>query len=203
MILGLFAVIALLNLIGGAIDNDALVWATKPLLLPLLAFYVWRKAPGEKGIIAALLFCAAGDIALLPDGDLWFMAGMLFFLIGHLCYITTFLRHGARPKPLALLGYGAVLAGGLAWLWSGLGGLAIPMTFYGLALAGTAVLSASFGWRIGLGGGLFFVSDLLLAIEIADALTLPEPNIWVMLTYVVGQTLIAWGWVRYRQARDR
>lgn len=203
MILVGYAVVAVLNLIGGALDSEVLVWVTKPLLLPLLALYVWREAPGDKGIVAALLFCAAGDIALLPDGDLWFMAGMLFFFIGHLFYISTFWRRGARPHPLALLGYGAALVGGLAWLWQALGGLAGPMAVYGTALAGTAVLATRYGWLVGLGGGLFFVSDLLLAIEIADALTLPEPNIWVMLTYVVGQALIAYGWVRYRQARDR
>ena len=127
--------LAVLNLVAGATDTVWLEWATKPLLLPLLAFWVWRKAPAEKGIIAALLFSAAGDIALLPEGELWFMAGMALFLCAHLCYITTFWRNGARPKPLAVLGYGAVLVGGLIWLWNGLGALAIPMTFYGLALA--------------------------------------------------------------------
>ncbi|GIH05055.1 lysoplasmalogenase [Rhizocola hellebori] len=202
MILPLYAVLCVLNLVAGATDTTWLVWVTKPLLLPLLAFWVWRKAPAEKGIIAALLFCAAGDIALLPDGELWFMLGMALFLGAHLCYITTFWRHGARPKPLAVLGYGAVLVGGLAWLWSGLGALAIPMSFYGLALASTAILSASFGWRVGLGGALFMLSDLLLAVEIADAAQLPGPAIWVMLTYVLAQVLLATGWVRYRQRRD-
>jgi uncharacterized membrane protein YhhN len=103
---------------------------------------------------------------------------------------------------LAVLGYGAVLVGGLIWLWNGLGALAIPMTFYGLALASTAVLSASFGWRLGLGGGLFLLSDLLIAVEIAEAAELPGPAIWVMLTYVLAQVLLATGWVRYRQRRD-
>jgi uncharacterized membrane protein YhhN len=202
MILALFAVIGLLNLIAGATDTTWLVWATKPLLLPLLAFWVWRKAPAEKGIIAALLFSAAGDTALLPEGGLWFVTGMALFLCAHLCYITMFWRNGARPKPLAVLGYGAVLVGGLGWLWNGLGALAIPMAFYGLALVSTAVLSASFGWRLGLGGGLFLFSDLLIAVEIADAATLPGPAIWVMLTYLAAQALLATGWVRYRRARD-
>ncbi len=202
MILPLYALVAVLNLVAGATDTAWLEWVTKPLLLPLLAVYVWRKAPREKGIIAALLFCAAGDIALLPEGELWFMLGMGLFLGAHLCYITTFWRNGARPKLLAVLGYGAVLVGGLSWLWSGLGALAIPMTFYGLALASTAILSASFGWRVALGGGLFMLSDLLIAVEIADAATLPGPAIWVMLTYVLAQALIATGWVRYRRARD-
>jgi hypothetical protein len=76
------------------------------------------------------------------------------------------------------------------------------MAFYGLALVSTAVLSASFGWRLGLGGGLFLFSDLLIAVEIADAATLPGPAIWVMLTYLAAQALLATGWVRYRRARD-
>src|SRR5829696_3583997 len=98
MILPLFALLAVANVVASATSNTALDWLTKPLLMPLLALWVWRKRPAEKGIIAALLFSAAGDIALIPEGELWFIAGMALFLCAHLCYITTFWRRGARPK---------------------------------------------------------------------------------------------------------
>ena len=117
VLLSAFAVLAVLNLIASGTGNETLEWATKPLLMPVLAAWVWRVRPDAKGVIAALLLSAAGDIALLNGGDtIWFIAGMVLFLGAHACYIATFLRHGARPKPVAAAGYAVVGVAGLVWL---------------------------------------------------------------------------------------
>lgn len=199
MLLALYGLVALGNVIAAGTENHVLDWATKPLLMPLLALWLWRKDKSAKGILAGLLFSWAGDIALQFDGQLWFITGMVFFLGAHLCYITTFLRAGARPKPLVAVGYGAVLAGTLILLWKPLGAMAYPMTLYAVALATMATLAASIGWRVGLGGMLFLVSDFLIAFRVADTWTVPGPPIWVMLTYAAAQFLIATGWVRRSQ----
>lgn len=203
MILALYAVVALLNLVAAALPSQPLEWATKPLLMPLLAVWLWRSGVRTRGIIAALAFSTLGDIALLNDGPGWFIAGMAAFLAAHICYITTFLRNGVRPKPLVIAAYAVVLAGGLIWLWQPLGAMAFPMTFYGLALAGTAILTASVNPLAGAGGALFFISDFLIAVNVADALELPGPPIWVMLTYATGQALIAIGWRQYFSIHQR
>jgi uncharacterized membrane protein YhhN len=134
------------------------------------------------------------------DKQLWFIAGMVFFLGAHICYITAFLRSGARPKPQVAIVYAIVFVAALVWLWEPLGGMAIPMTAYGLALATMATLSASISRIVGLGGALFFLSDMLIAVRVADVVD--HTDFWVMLTYVIAQLLIATGFVRYRQARD-
>ncbi|HCT75430.1 MAG TPA: lysoplasmalogenase [Micromonosporaceae bacterium] len=202
MLLLVFGVFALVNLIASGTENEVLEWATKPVLMPLLTLWVWRNGR-HKGIAAALLFSAAGDIALLNgDKELWFIAGMVFFLGAHICYIVTFLKAGARVG-LAAVGYAVILGAALVWLWKPLGAMAIPMTGYGLALAAMATLAAGLrNWRVALGGGLFLLSDLLIAVRVAEAATIPGPPIWVMLTYLAAQFLIATGWVRYRQPRD-
>lgn len=213
-VLIVYAVVSAANIVAAASANTTLEWLTKPLLMPLLALWLWRAARGTSrpvgGVVAALLFSAAGDIALLNDGDLWFLAGMALFLGAHICYITTFIRHGAlgrlRRWPLICVpvGVAVLLAGALVWLWPGLAaiGLAVPMTAYGLALATTAATSSAFGWRTGLGGLLFLTSDLLIAVDVADAAELPGPPIWVMLTYLAAQTLLAFGWLRYEAVGD-
>jgi uncharacterized membrane protein YhhN len=170
-------------------------WATKPLLMPLLALWLWQRDRGAKGILAGLLLSWAGDIALQFEGRLWFIAGMVFFLGAHLCYLTTFWRSGARPKPLVAAAYGLVLVVTLILLWKPLGTMAIPMTLYALALATMATLAASVNWRVGLGGMLFLISDFLIAFRVAETWTPPGPAIWVMLTYAVAQFLIVTGWV--------
>jgi uncharacterized membrane protein YhhN len=214
LVLTLYVVFAVGNIVASWSANLTLDWATKPLLMPLLALWVWlagrsRGDESAAGIIAGLLLSAAGDIALLNEGTGWFITGMVLFLGAHVCYIAVFLRHGAwariRRFPLILspIGYTIALVAALTWLWRGLAakGLAIPMTGYGAALATTAALCAALGGRVGLGGGLFLVSDLLIAMGVADAAKIPGPPIWVMVTYCAAQFLIATGWVARERAR--
>ncbi|MBV1852357.1 lysoplasmalogenase [Catellatospora tritici] len=213
LVLALFGVDATLNIIAAGTENKALDWATKPILIPLLALWFWlaarqRGLRATPGILAALGFSTLGDIALQNEGTAWFISGMVLFLGAHVCYITTFVRNGAlsrlRAMPMLLVpvGYLVFLVTALTLLWPALAevGLAVPMAGYGLALTGTAALSSAFGWRTALGGGLFLLSDLLIAVRVADAFTIPGPPIWVMLTYALAQFLLAWGWLD-RQAR--
>lgn len=215
--LAAYAVLAAGNLLAAWTADETLEWLTKPLLMPLLAVWLWlaTRAAGRQvtfGIVSALLFSAAGDIALLNDGTGWFIAGMGLFFLAHVSYIVTFAGHGAfarlRTWPLLLVptGYAIFLVTALSLLWSGLSalGLAVPMAGYALALATTGATAAAFGWRTALGGGLFLLSDLLIAIDKADALSLAGPPIWVMLTYLAAQTLLAVGWLHYclRGSRD-
>ncbi len=212
-LLAVFAVVTAANLVANATDSSVALWLTKPLLMPLLAAYLWRAAT-ERGarpdrlVLAALAFSTGGDVALLGDGDVAFLAGMALFLAAHVCYIAAFTRGGAatalrRPPLVAVpLGYAVATVAALAWMWPGLAdaGLAVPVAGYAVALATMAATAAPHGWRVGLGGALFLVSDLLIATGVAGVGTLPGPPIWVMATYAAGQALIVTGWVARRPA---
>lgn len=213
LVLGLFGVASVLNIVASGIQSRPLDWATKPLLMPLLAlwFFLNQRARGVRpttGILAALLFSWAGDVALQFEGSTAFITGMALFGTAHVFYVTTFVRHGAlarmRRLPMLLvpIGYAVFLVGALTWLWPALSeaGLAAPMAVYGTLLSSTAALAAAFGWRTALGGGLFLISDLLIAVRVAEAFTIPGPPVWVMVTYIAAQFLLATGWAERRTA---
>jgi uncharacterized membrane protein YhhN len=199
VLFGLYAIASTLNIVASGVHNDALDHATKPFMMPLLAVLVWRLARQDRWIIAGLAFATAGDIALMGSGTAFFLLGMALFLGTHLCYITAFAKSGAfrrlRAHPAAAIAYGIVLVVAMALLWRPLGGLAAPIAVYAVALATMAAAASTFGWWIGVGGALFLSSDMLIAIGIAEP-HLPGRDVIVMITYAVGQALIATGRIR-------
>jgi len=192
-----YAVIAVAHLVSLAAGVTWLEWVTKFLLVPTLAVWVLLQR-GPRLVIAALALCALGDMALQFDS--LFIVGMGMFAAGHACYVTFFLRSGAaaglRRRWYIPLGYAVVWAGLVTLLWSGLGGLRIPVAAYSLLLTATAVTSAGFGARTGAGGALFFLSDGLISLRLADLPQPPMPGLWIMSTYIVAQYLLASGSLR-------
>jgi uncharacterized membrane protein YhhN len=192
--IGAYAVVAVAHLVSLAAGVTWLEWLTKFLLVPSLAVWLWLRR-GPRLVLAALAFCAAGDMALQFDS--LFIAGMGLFAAGHACYVTYFVRSGAlvglRRRWWIPLLYLVVWAGLIGVLWSGLGGLRIPVAAYSLLLTATAVTSAGFGARTGVGGLLFFISDGLISLRLADLPQPPMPGLWVMSTYIAAQYLLASG----------
>ncbi|MBM0233672.1 lysoplasmalogenase [Micromonospora sp. STR1_7] len=194
------------NLLANATGGGVAEVLTKPLLMPLLAAYLWR-ATVERGarpdrlVLAGLAFATGGDMALLGHGTGWFVAGMACFLGTHLCYLAAFTRGGAatalrRPPLVAVpLGYAALTVVALTWMWPGLSeaGLAAPVAGYALALAAMATTAVPQGWRVGLGAALFLGSDLLIAAGVAGVAQPPGAPVLVMATYAAGQALIVVG----------
>jgi len=200
LVLVLFAVVAAARLVATEVDFSFPLgrYANYALVSSLALWVLLRRGPVLVAI--ALLFGCAGDILLYGGDDLRFLLGMGAFGVGHVFWVTHFARTGAfagvkKRWYLAVLYVGA-LAGLIAWLWSGLGDMAVPMVGYGLLLTATAVFSAGAGLRTGLGGLLFFISDGFIAINIADAADWPNYNLRVMATYIAAQFLLAWGSLR-------
>src|SRR5690349_6950769 len=117
-LLAVFVVVSAARLIALPLDADWLSRGSTFLLMPSLAAWVLARR-GPALVVAALLFSAAGDV-LLGSGDDLFIAGMGAFAVAHVCYITYFLRSGARPRQwYVVAGYLAALAGLIVWLWPG------------------------------------------------------------------------------------
>ncbi|MFF0122760.1 lysoplasmalogenase [Micromonospora arida] len=205
-ILVAFLVVTAANLLANATDGRVAEVLTKPLLMPLLAAYLWRvsaerAARPDRLVLVGLAFSTGGDVFLLGDGTGWFIAGMACFLGTHLCYIAAFTRHGAatalRRAPLLAvpLGYAVLTVVALWWMWAGLTdvGLAVPVAGYALALAAMATTATTKGWRVGLGAALFLGSDLLIAAGVAEVAQPPGAPVLVMATYAAGQALIVLG----------
>ncbi len=96
-------------------------------------------------VLAALLLCAFGDVALIPKSDQAFLAGMSAFAMGHAAYIAGFLTgHAALDTGffLAAAAMAAFSAVALRWLWPHLGAFRWPVAAYTLIIA--MMVAASF-----------------------------------------------------------
>ncbi|WP_156724357.1 lysoplasmalogenase [Streptomyces apocyni] len=167
----------------------------KPLLMPLLAGYTALRG-GPRLLVVALLFGWGGDVLLLFDAEVAFLAGMASFAVGHVCYLVLFARYGTTRGRSGLLGagYGVALVGTVALLWSDLPSeLRVPVAGYSLLLTAMAFRATRSGLAAGLGGALFLLSDTLIATGVAEWPQLPRPDFWIMLTYLAAQWLLAQG----------
>lgn len=165
-----------------------------------------RSGGRESRILAAALgFSCAGDV-LLALGRRYFGFALGAFLLAHLAYILLFV--GSRPRPFrpgpfpltlgaAVVVYGVLVTG---WLSTSLGGYAVPVILYSVAITAMAVaailagLSTPFVW---IGALLFVFSDSLIAAgRFKGAVPLAAYLIWP--TYYLGQYGIAIGFLRER-----
>lgn len=187
-----------------------LFYLAKPLTTLLiigLAALSLAAAPGYRAwVLAALVCCLVGDIALMFTGTRAFVLGLSGFLLGHLLFIAAFLSDlpspAAPPSPWLLLAAMLFLLPVIVyarWLLPRTGRLQPAVLLYLCVLAGM-VLAAL--WRAGLDGSsaavwalggalLFAASDAVLAWRKFVA----QP--WwgqpvTLLTYYLAIGVIAW-----------
>ena len=149
-------------------------------------------------ILTGLLFSWCGDLLLEGRADVFFLTGLVSFLLAHLAYITAFLGRGVARSWLvpAALPIGLASIAVLVWLAP-----AVPLDMVVPVFAYTAVISAMVVTAIGARGGgastlipagalLFYISDLSVA---AGQFLRPEfPNYtWGLPCYYAGQVLLA------------
>lgn len=150
---------------------------TTALILSLAAFALAPWPEYRAWVLAALLACLAGDIALMFAGQRWFVAGLASFLVGHGLLIVAFARElpwaGLAPGlPVLLFGLLFLLAVGTyaRWLLPRTGSLKGPVLAY-LSVLSAMVLVALLradagvpGAALTLAGALLFaLSDAVLA----------------------------------------
>jgi uncharacterized membrane protein YhhN len=185
---------------------------SKFLLMPLLAFAYIRGQTNSTDfarlIIAALFFSWLGDIFLMFDkvNSIYFIVGLCCFLAAHLLYIIYFLRiHTKRnsylkKRPVMLLVIIAYMIELLYILWPSLGSMRLPVIIYAIVI-GTMLSAAAWQYeKIPLTTALLFIGGAFLFVLSDSALALNRfhkpfqgSGIFVMLTYVAGQTMIVLG----------
>lgn len=200
-LLVVYVVVAVVDVVGGQITAvDILGTALTPLLLLLLIAWVLlargRRAP--RLLLAGMVFAWLGDVALDGPGDVRFLLGIGLFLVMQVCYSLGFVGLGA----LGALRRRAWIPIAAAVLWLSLnvvlgpmlGDMRWPLAVYSAFLVTMATLSLGVSTRVGIGGVLFLVSDLLIGLGAAD-LDVPLRGLLVIATYAVAQLLIVTGWV--------
>lgn len=204
VLLAAFALAAALDLTSLVVGFHGGHVIAKPLLMPLLA--AWAAARGAPRLLLAALLCGwGGDVPLLSDADPVFLAGMACFAAGHVCYLVLFGRRGGPRARAALLvpAYATALVTTVTLLWPDLPpDLRVPVAGYSTLLVAMACTAATrLGFVAGLGGALFLLSDTLIATGVADWPKPPRPDLWIMLTYLAAQFLLATGTLRALEAR--
>jgi alkylglycerol monooxygenase len=173
----------------------------KPLAMALLilAFAMRQGRADVKWLVtAALVASLIGDTLLLSPS--LFLPGLLAFLVAHGFYITAFSRGvGFLPSRVAATAIGAFAALVFAYVWPGVAaGLKIPVVVYAAVVACDAaqaagratVLRDRAAVAVGVGGILFMISDMTIAIfKFGDVSWAVDQ--WTLPTYYLAQGLIA------------
>jgi uncharacterized membrane protein YhhN len=190
----------------------------KPLLIPGLILYAVTRSyfSGKSILIQALVMSTLGDILLLFSdiNELFFISGLISFLIAHIIYIRLFLRKLNASfsykwvfSSLAFLGI--YLYYFLTTMWDNLKTMKIPVTIYALVISIMLfvviqlVVSKSLrkGEYVLIGAFLFVISDSLLAWNMFYK-EIASSSFWVMSTYLFAQLFLVSGWVSSMKKRE-
>ncbi len=217
--LGIYAALLLVDIIGSIADMPATHLYCKPLFLPMLFWGLWQNrkpiaSTPWKWVMAGLFLSWVGDILLLFEQKdaLFFMGGLVSFLLAHICYIIYYfsagasLKMGVKKYPFYLLLIVVYTSGLMALLWPKLGGLLIPVAAYSVVLTFMLISSiASVGAvtkkasALLVSGAIFFVlSDSSLAIN-KFYHSFPLAGVVIMLTYGLAQGLITMGTIKNKK----
>jgi uncharacterized membrane protein YhhN len=183
----------------------------KPLLLPILlvAVAVSESFPTKKILLTALTFSWIGDIILLfsDKGELYFIFGLVAFLISHLVYIVLFSKQQITRTNdnkavfgigiLAILAYFVFM---VSTLFPKLGPLKIPVIVYAIVITTMLFFAfkGSLKWVIPannyilIGAIVFVSSDSILAFNKFYA-PIAHASFFIMGTYCLAQYLIVAG----------
>jgi len=212
----IFIVVTVAELSSVTLQLELLNYIAKPLIMITLAlYYVTNVSSRSLLFLTAMGFCWLGDVLLMfqSEQQLFFMAGLGSFLIGHIVYIVCYRQMRNTESSMGLLGAQKVrfslpiiLAGtGLVViLFPSLGELTIPVMIYALVIT---FMSLQALFRLGLtnqksfmlifiGALLFMTSDSLLAINKFLA-PFPYASLCIMVTYIAAQYFIAEGTIAH------
>jgi uncharacterized membrane protein YhhN len=216
----IYFLVVTLHLVAIAGDDAFMMMASisKALLLPILLVTFFLSTKTFNGttrnlVLTALLFSWAGDVLLLfqETNPSFFLAGLVSFLIAHICYIFSFIRSVRTnkvsllsTKPLVILPF--VLYGiGFFWLIrEGLGEMMMPVIAYECIILVMGLTALNRYQRVDpksfrqvfTGALLFMVSDSLLAVN-KFYFPFIFSSFFIMLTYILAQYFIVSGMVQY------
>jgi uncharacterized membrane protein YhhN len=207
-----FVILSVMHLVGIVGGVSLLSTLSKPLLMPVLGLWLMAQTPGDRsrlrlGWLFGLLFSTVGDVLLMYEGGLFFVLGLLAFLLAHLSYIVgaaSALRgqRGFLEKNpgwiVPFLVYPALLLYGL---WPGIPeGMRVPVTVYAVVISTMAQSVVNLHghiektiFRTMVAGALLFVlSDSLIAVA-KFGTPFTGVHVAVISTYMVGQWLLVYG----------
>ncbi len=222
----IFGCASLLNLLGQFQESSLLANFSKPILMPSLALYfaaAAKSVPSSflRWVLFALFFCWLGDVFLMGVAlsELFFVMGLLSFLIGHILYVIVYQRatndtlqkNSLYFKMLCAAPFLAYALSFFGYLIPYLGAMFLPVLLYTLVITLMGLFAcyrygitsqASFVCVL-LGASTFILSDSLIAVN-KFIVPFAWAGFWIMLTYLVGQFYIIKGLLlHFKWQKDR
>lgn len=182
------------------------LWS-KPILMPLLFVVALSlnqfKTQNISLLLVSIIFAWLGDIILLSDYKLSFLLGLSAFLSMHLIYIYLFNKQrsiGLHKHKLSVLIISAISTFSIVFFWNKTASLQIPVSIYCIVIGLMSLLAlmrwkSQYYWHVVAGSFLFMISDILLAFN-KFVNEFSSADILVMSTYLIGQFLIIYGYIK-------
>jgi uncharacterized membrane protein YhhN len=198
--LAVYVVVAMVDLVAETAHLFWLALAALVLALPALAAVLVASRPRDRltsWVVGALFFGWLGDWLgdLLEPHIAWKIG---FFFLGHLCYIVAFWPYRARSvlgRPGLLACYLLGITALLAWVVPSAGWVyGAALVAYGLTLGLVAVLATGLGPVAAVGGVVFIVSDMSIAVtSFVYPGQVAQAELLIMSSYLIAQLLIVFG----------
>ena len=202
IVLLVFMVVSLLDITGILFKIPILIKLFKPfILLSLMALYAVSVSERNKTYILALLFSFMGDFFLIFEGELYFIVGLVSFLIAHLFFIKIVfgrLQKSTISKILvSIFPFLTLFLFLIFFLKDTLNELLIPVIIYGFTISTFGVVAmldylntkTTQSFLMFVGAVIFISSDSILAIH-KFYNTTQIFAVLIMITYIVAQYLI-------------
>ena len=213
----IFALVALLEMLGDTRTIRWLHYGCKPLIMGLLLGYVWQRYRATshpapiRWLLTGMMFALLGDVFLMIQEVDLFAPGLGAFLVMQLCYSRAFwlavrqqgslptassLLRDTIPFALYLIGFLSILRPAFA-ANSALTPLWWPVVVYALCLNIMGLLAVQRRrlpdyYRVLIGALLFILSDSLIAVD-KFLYPISGATWFIMSTYAIAQYLIVVG----------
>lgn len=211
----IYLIISFLYLLFISFELQIGIYATKPLLMAVLAWWYYsrtmynQKFIPSKYFLTGILFSLLGDTFLMFQGNDFFLFGLSSFLVAHILYILSFVKYPKfyegviAKKPLISLPFLLYMIVVTGFLWENLGNMKLPVLLYSAVITLMAICAMNMKNRIDFytflfiisGAMLFVISDTVIAIskfKFTDLSAIPNRLI-IMASYLAGQYLLAMG----------
>ncbi len=190
-----FALIATVDLVAELAGWPQVALVCRFLLMPVLGWFCWTTAARRSHLVILVLI--ALGFSWLGDLSAPVLIKIGFFLVAQIVYVVAFRpfwRLSLIARPPLLMAYGIALSGLIGVVAAAAGPLAAPVAVYGVSLAVMAVLATGVSRLTGVGGALFLVSDIVLAVELFVAPgVIPYALVVNMALYLPAQLMITLG----------
>jgi uncharacterized membrane protein YhhN len=197
-----FVLFCLIDFFGIYLEKQMMVNFAKPMLMITLFWYYYSNAKKiNKHFVLGLFFSFLGDVLLLGTGEIYFIFGLLFFLIAHVFYIIMVLKmfQNTKPKEFIIAGIPFLLLFLVLMnvLYAGLGSMKIPVIVYAMTISFFGIVSlilylqtkSKTSLLLVIGVLIFINSDTILALNLFYKKQSFYPLL-IMITYVLAQYLI-------------